>query len=100
MRYTIYDIWIRKSPVILKKFGLLYMPVQLNTVLTSSGVESVVWSSKELDERLGAVTEPQIDKKKLNTVTFDEFVHGRPKELFIKICPLKVKNPSLALVSR
>jgi hypothetical protein len=39
----------------------------------------------------GAVTAPQIDKK-LNSVTFDEFVHGRPKELFIKMGTLKVNT--------
>jgi hypothetical protein len=52
----------------------------------------------------GTVTEQQIDKQ-LNSVIFDEFVHGRPKERFTKIGPLKVKNtvdenPSLAIVSR
>jgi len=51
-----------------------------------------------------APNEPQTDKK-LNSVTFDEFVRGRPKELLIKIGPLKVKNtveekPCVAIVSR
>ena len=68
----IYYIWLRKSPVILKKFGLHYVPVELNTLLTDSGVETDVWSSEELDEllwRCYCTTDRQkIEQRKLRQI--------------------------------